>query len=256
MKHFAYRYLLFVCAVCMICPLSVFSQTMQDTARGKKVVREDIGIVKKLTVMPYATISYNLQSGQAFPKSAQGIGYGFGIAFDFTEDRQPLGAYFDFAYQDMRASAKDGGCGQINANDPVFASVPVTNYFSYALFEGFLKLQSEKTNGYFLIGASIGLVTTSLTARDSVIPSQQYSDWNSAVDPTTGKTIGNKFRVDIRAGIGLKLGYISGHQLVVEARFGYPVTNVIDQYTDQCNGSGTGGSWRVVTMQINAGLRL
>lgn len=219
-------------------------------------MREDIGVVKKLTVMPYVTISYNLQSGQAFPKSAQGVGYGFGIAFDFTEDKQPLGAYFDFAYQDMRASAKDGGCGQLTESNPIFASVPVTNYFSYALFEGFLKLQSEKTNGYFLIGASVGLVTTSLTARDSVIPSQQYSDWNSAVDPNTGKTIGNKFRVDIRAGIGVKLGYISGHQLVIEARIGYPVTNVIDNYSDFCNGSGASGPWRIVTLQVNAGLRL
>ena len=254
MNHFAYRYLIFISAFCALSGSSVFSQTMQDTVRGKKIPKEDIGFVKKITVMPYVTISYNLQSGQAFPKSAQGVGYGFGLAFDFTEDRQPLGAYFDFAYQDMRASAKDGGCGQLTENSNIFASVPVTNYFSYALFEGFLKLQSEKTNGYFLVGASIGLVTTSLTARDSVIPSQQYSDWNAP--DGNGKIIGNKLRLDIRAGIGIKLGYISGHQLVIEARFGYPETNVIDQYADQCNGSGSGGPWRIVTMQVNAGLRL
>ncbi|MFI5264388.1 MAG: hypothetical protein ACHQM6_07730, partial [Candidatus Kapaibacterium sp.] len=71
---------------------SVFAQA-KDSTGSKKRLREDIGIVKSLTVMPYATISFNLQSGQAFPKSAQGIGYGFGLAFDLTEDKQPVGVY-------------------------------------------------------------------------------------------------------------------------------------------------------------------
>ncbi len=229
----------------------------KDSSAHKKVLREDVGIVKSLTVMPYATISYNIQSGQAFPKSAQGIGYGFGIAFDLTEEKQPVGAYFDFAYQDMRASANDGACKRINPDnifDTIAVSVPVTHYFSYALFEGFVKLQTKKSNGYFLIGASLGIATTSLTVKEGPgLPF--FSDWNSSAD-STGKTIGNKLRLDIRAGLGIKLGYISGHQVVFEARFGYPVTTAISEYHDVCNGSSAHGSWRAVTLQGNIGLRL
>jgi len=113
---------------------------------------QETGLVRKIGVMPYVTLSYNLQSGQAFPKSATGVGYGFGIAFDFAPDKQPLGLYVDFAYQDMRASANDGACKLIHDNDTIAQTVPVTHYFSYALMEAFLKLQSPKTNGYFLIG--------------------------------------------------------------------------------------------------------
>ena len=63
--------------------------TSDTTQKAKRKLPE--GIVKKVTIMPYATISANFQSGQAFPKSAQGIGYGFGIAFDMTEEKQPIG---------------------------------------------------------------------------------------------------------------------------------------------------------------------
>jgi len=229
---------------------SLFAQTKDSTVH-KRVPREDVGIVKSLTVMPYATISYNIQSGQAFPKNAQGIGYGFGIAFDLTEEKQPVGAYFDFAYQDMRASANDGACKIINPddhNDTIAVSVPVTHYFSYALFEGFVKLQTKKSNGYFLIGGSLGIATTSLTVKEGPgLPF--YSDWH-------GSDFYNAFRFDIRAGLGIKLGYISGHQVVFEARFGYPVTSIITDYHDICNGSSAHGSWRAVTMQGNIGLRL
>src|SRR5579871_1701534 len=77
------------------------SAPQQDTTIPVRRRRTDYGLVKNIAVMPYATLSYNLQSGQAFPKSAQGVGYGFGIAFDFAPDHQPLGLYVDFAYQDM-----------------------------------------------------------------------------------------------------------------------------------------------------------
>src|ERR1700716_832026 len=100
MKHRILQQLCFF--VLIFAAMSSFAQ-MKDTTARKRTPREDIGIVKSLTVMPYATLSFNLQSGQAFPKSAQGLGYGFGLAFDLTEEKQPVGAYFDFAYQDMRA---------------------------------------------------------------------------------------------------------------------------------------------------------
>ena len=234
-------------AVMFVCLSSCIMAQTTDSSSHKRV-REDVGIVKHLTVMPYATISFNIQSGQAFPKNAQGIGYGFGIAFDLTEEKQPIGAYFDFAYQDMRASANDGACKLINPADTITATVPVTHYFSYALFEGFVKLQTKKSNGYFLIGASMGIATTSLTVKEGPgLPF--YSDWH-------GSDFYNAFRFDIRAGLGIKLGYISGHQAVFEARFGYPVTSIITDYHDICNGSTAHGSWRAVTLQGNIGLRL
>jgi hypothetical protein len=235
-------------ALVMLISSPLFAQT-RDSSGSKRIPREDIGIVKSLTVMPYATISYNLQSGQAFPKGAQGLGYGFGLAFDLTEEKQPVGAYFDFAYQDMRAHATDGTCARTSYTDTVSQSLPVTHYFSYALFEGFVKLQSPKNNGYFLIGASAGIATTDLTVREGAIAEEKYTEWRTV---ETFHTL----RIDIRAGLGIKLGYISGHQLVFEARFGYPVTNVIGDYHDFCNGSDAHGSWRVVTLQGNIGLRL
>lgn len=226
---------------------TVFAQSKDSTIR-KKVPRTDVGVVKSLTVMPYATISYNFHSGQAFPKGAQGVGYGFGIAFDLTEEKQPLGAYFDFAYQDMRAHATDGACKLLKETDTVTASVPVEHYFSYALFEGFLKLQSLKNNGYFLIGASLGIATTSLTVKKGGL-TDEFSDWK-------GSTFSNSLRLDIRAGLGIKLFQVSGHQVVFEARFGYPITSAITDYHDACNGSDAHGPWRIVTMQGNIGLRL
>jgi hypothetical protein len=232
------------------------SAQAKDTTTDKNVPslkqrRQDLGIVKAMAVMPYATVSYNLQSGQAFPKSANGVGYGFGVAFDFAPDKQPIGFYLDFAYQDMRASSKDGACkieDPANPKDTVAITVPVTHYFSYALVEAFLKLQSAKSNGYFLIGFSAGISTTALT--DLQGPGvDQFEDWN---------TVGtyNKVRFDIRGGLGLKLATIDTHDLMLEARFGYPLTNILSDYSDICNGNGARGSWRAVSLQANLGLRL
>ncbi len=211
--------------------------------------RADLALVKSIAVMPYVTLSYNLQSGQAFSKGAQGVGYGFGLAFDLAPDKQPLGLYVDFAYQDMRASANDGACKLIHPDvDTISVSVPVTHYFSYALMEVFLKLQSAKTNGYFLIGGSMGISTTSLTVKEG--PGvNEFTDWGSS-------SFYNQFRFDLRAGLGFKLAEISGHAMIFEARFGYPLTTIITDYRDVCNGSGAHGSWRAVTLQGNLGLRL
>ena len=98
----------------MIIALTVVSASLvhaqTDTSGGRKVLRAPVKTVaNKVTVYPYATISLNYHSGQAFPKSATGLGYGFGIAFDLTEDKQAVGFYFDIAYQDMRARSSDGG---------------------------------------------------------------------------------------------------------------------------------------------------
>jgi hypothetical protein len=229
----------------------VYAQTPSVPPRdsGKTVERvQTPTVVRKVAIFPYATISANFQSGQAFPKSAQGIGYGFGIAFDLTEEKQPMGFYFDLAYQDMRAHANDGGCKPIHPDDSISVSVPVDHYFSYALVEGFLKLQGEKSNGYFLIGASMGIATTERTVKrgegDPV-----FSDWSAS-------NFANSFRLDLRAGLGVKLFNLSGHPVVFEARFGYPITAAITDYADYCNGNGEHGSWRVLSLQGNIGIRL
>jgi hypothetical protein len=165
-----------------------------------------------------------------------------------TEEKQPMGFYFDLAYQDMRAHAQDGGCKPIHPDDSISVSVPVDHYFSYALVEGFLKLQGEKSNGYFLIGASMGVATTERTVKrgegDPV-----FSDWGTT-------SFANSFRLDLRAGLGVKLFNMGGHPVVFEARFGYPVTAAITDYADYCNGNGAHGSWRVLSLQGNIGVRL
>jgi hypothetical protein len=247
-QYIIFRNIFLSCLLSFIFSCTGFAQTKDSSVR-KRVPREDIGFVKTLTVMPYATVSFNIQSGQAFPKAAQGLGYGFGLAFDLTEDKQPVGAYFDFAYQDMRAHATNGTCALTSYSDTVSQSLDVTHYFSYALLEGFVKLQNIKSNGYFLIGASLGVATTGLTVREGAVETEKYAEWKTVESYHT-------LRLDIRAGLGLNLGYISGHQLVFEARFGYPVTNVIGDYHDFCNGSAAHGSWRIVTLQGNIGLRL
>ncbi len=215
------------------------------TAKRKRI--SELQMIPTLAVMPYATISYNFQSGQAFPKAAQGVGYGFGLAFDFAPEKQPLGLYLDFAYQDMRASANDGAAKVLHDGDSIAVPVPVTHYFSYALAEVFLKLQSERANGYFLIGFSTGIATTSLSVKEGPgLP--EYSDWH-------GTSHYNAFRFDLRGGVGIKLGHIGTHDLIFEARFGYPITTIIHDYQDFANSSGTKGSWRAVSLQGNFGLR-
>ena len=223
-----------------------------DSNGGRKVLRRDIGVVKKVTVYPYLTLSGNFQSGQAFPKSASGIGYGFGLAFDLTEDKQPYGLYFDLAYQDMRASAKDGGSKVVPPNDSVAITVPVDHYFSYALLEAFVKLQGEKSNGYFLIGASVGFATVAQTVKLGP-GNAKVEDWSATF--YNNEFVLNVFRLDIRAGLGVKLATISGYPLVFEARFGYPITAAISDWNDSGNGNSSHGPWRVLSFQGNFGLR-
>src|SRR5882724_2896291 len=73
----------------------------QGTNETDKPQRQKVStLVDSVYFMPYITGSANFHSGDAFPKSATGLGYGFGLAFDLTKDGQKLGAYFDFAFQD------------------------------------------------------------------------------------------------------------------------------------------------------------
>lgn len=226
-----------------------FSQTPTSSGDTTVIRKRPLpeGIVKTVTIMPYATISANFQSGQAFPKSAQGIGYGFGIAFDMTEEKQPLGFYFNLAYQDMRASAADGACKPITPDDSVSITVPVDHYFSYALIETFLKLQSQKANGYFLLGLSSGVAIDQLTVKRGE-GKEVFSDWSAV-------SFANSFRLDLRAGIGIKLFKINDNHVVFEARFGYPITAAITDYNDYCNGNNANGPWRVLSLQGNIGVR-
>lgn len=256
MKHATHRFPFILATAIMICCLVLADVALaqgpatpaSDTLTALQRRRKEIALVNKIGVMPYATLSYNLQSGQAFPKSASGVGYGVGVAFDFAPERQALGLYVDFAYQDMRASSSDGACKLIHAEDTITATVPVTHYFSYALMEVFAKLQSEKTNGYLLLGASMGISTTSLTVRQG--PGlDEFTQWSSTSEY-------NKFRFDIRGGLGFRLAKLGTHELIFEARFGYPLTTIITDYHDVCNGSEAHGSWRAVTLQGNLGIRL
>jgi hypothetical protein len=258
MKHHIVRHVLLSlgCALMVIlfvCADSVYAQgpatPAEDTLSPIQRRRQEMALVKKIAVMPYATLSYNLQSGQAFPKSASGIGYGVGIAFDLAPDHQPLGLYVDFAYQDMRASSNDGACKLIHPeSDTIAVTVPVTHYFSYALMEVFAKLQSQKTNGYLLLGLSMGVSTSSLTDKQG--PGvDQFTDWSST-------SVYHNFRLDVRGGLGFKLAHIGTHDVIFEARFGYPLTTIITDYHDVCNGSEAHGSWRAVSLQGNIGLRL
>lgn len=231
---------------------SLLAQT--DTSGERKVMRKPVPVVApKVTIYPYATISLNYQSGQAFPKSATGIGYGFGLAFDLTEDKQPVGLYFDLAYQDMRARSADGGCMDINLTDTfdISQTVKTEHYFSYALFEAFLKLQSEKGKGYFLIGVSTGIATQALTVKrspDKSLAPDLFSEWKSS-------DFHNKLRLDLRAGIGVQLGHIAGYPLIFEARFGYPIIAALTEYDDYCNANDAKGPWRILSLQGNIGLR-
>ncbi len=227
---------------------SAQSEAVDTSSAPRRRVRKlPDGIAKRVSIYPYLTLNANFQSGQAFPKAAQGIGYGFGVAFDMTEPKQPMGFYFDFAYQDMRASSNDGACKPLTPDDSVSVSVPVDHYFSYALFEAFLKLQGERANGYFLIGTSIGFATTALTVKRGP-GAAVFADWR-------GSDFANAFRFDIRAGIGFELFKLDQKPIVFEARFGYPVTAAITDYNDYCNGNNAHGPWRVLSLQTNFGMR-
>ena len=200
-----------------------------------------------MTVMPYLTASLNFLSGQAFLVNATGAGGGAGLMFDLTKNGQPTGFMFDFAFQDMYGTAQNGNCVNISG-DSILAPANAYHYWYYLLFEPFLKLQTHgKQNGYFMIGGSFGFAVLSETVSIGQTLTQ-YAHWDQT-------SFGNRFRFDLRAGIGLQLAAIHGHALILEARAGYPLTNEISSYPNACTG-GTLGNWHIVTLQANLGLKL
>jgi len=204
----------------------------------------------QMTIMPYITGSLNLFSGMAFPQPASGAGFGGGLEFDMTKKGQSAGLMFDFAFQDMTGFAANGMCLQSiggDVKDSVAPSADAYHYWYYLLFEPYLKLQTKARNGYFIIGASIGMAVLGETVSKAQNITQ-FIDWNNS-------PYGNSFRFDIRAGIGVKLANIANHELILEARAGYPLTSVISNFPNICTG-GTLGNWRIVTMQANLGLRI
>jgi hypothetical protein len=205
-------------------------------------------LVNTVTIMPYLTGSYNSFFGQAFPASAKGLGFGGGLTFDLTDSGQKTGLMFDFAFQDMRGAAQNGSCVHPNPDSStLLEAADAYHYFQYVLFEPFLKIQGGKTNGYLILGASVGYAVLTETVSRGTYHTE-YTLWS-------GSPYGNQFRLDIRAGIGTVLSHIGTHQLVLEMRAGYPITSVISNYTNQCSGGDTGG-WKIVTLQANLGLRI
>lgn len=223
-------------------PTLVFAQAQTKVERLPPAK----GLVENVFFMPYITGNYNMHSGKAFPASASGIGYGLGIAFDLTKDGQKSGFYFDIAWQDMRAAAEQG----IYMNDEidtVVTAVRAEHYYQYVLFEPFLKLQGERANGYFLIGASLGYnVEASIVKAGN--KRQEFANWGS-------QEFHNPFRLDIRAGLGLILANIGTEKLILEARIGYPVTPALSDFLYFYNDEGIAGNWRIITLQANLGLR-
>lgn len=237
--------------------LQIISIQTSRAQSVREVQPEVASIVKHMTVMPYVTGSLNIMSGKAFPGKATGPGFGAGLTFDMTEDGQSAGLMFDFAFQDMYAVAKDGSCinpylagaAPGDTLDLFLETADAYHYFSYLLFEPFLKLQSAKDKrGYFIIGASIGMPVV----MESYFVSEHYrqqAQWNNS-------PYGHRLRIDGRVGIGLKLGKIAKHDFVLEARGGYPITPVITDYVNQCSATGDIGDWRILTLQVNLGVRL
>jgi len=232
-------------------------------SRGTAIsqVRDGVGtprmttLVNTVTIMPYLTGSFNTFSGLAFPATAKGLGFGGGLTFDLTDSGQSAGLLFDFAFQDMRGAAQNGGCyipglsGGNPAQDTLVQPADAYHYWQYILFEPFLKLQGHNKNGYLLLGVSLGYAVLSESINIPASPSpQQGTLWN-------GTPYGNQFRLDLRIGLGAKLAQIGTHQLILEMRAGYPVTNAIKSYANLCSGGGT-GSWRIITLQANLGLRI
>jgi hypothetical protein len=202
-------------------------------------------LVDTMTVMPYLTASMNLFSGQAFLANASGVGAGGGISFDLTKIGQKAGFMFDFAFQDMYGVAQNGGyiSSLVTGTGGVSPSANAYQYWDYLLFEPFLKIQTNsKRMGYFMIGASFGMSVMSETVNIAPGYPAEYQNWAST-------PFGNRFRLDLRAGVGVELAKIGNHSLMLEARAGYPLTN---ELTD---GNGT-GDWRIITIQGNLGLRL
>jgi hypothetical protein len=207
-------------------------------------------LVDTMTVMPYLTASMNLFSGQAFLANASGPGIGGGISFDLTKVGQKVGFMFDFAFQDMYGVAQNGSCiSSLVATAPVSPSADAYQYWDYLLFEPFIKIQTNsKRMGYFMIGASVGMAVQSETVLIAPGYPYEYEKWDDT-------PFGNRFRLDLRAGVGVELAKIGKHSLILEARAGYPLTNEISNYPNECTG-GILGNWRIITIQGNLGLRL
>ncbi len=219
----------------------------QATEAGKTVRPAQTTLVDSVHFMPYLTLSANFHSGEAFTKAASGIGYGFGVAFDLTKDGQKLGAYFDFAFQDMRAAANEGGCMNQLPTDTILSTVRAEHYYQYVSFETFLKVQGEKSNGYLLLGASFGFAVLEETFYKGLYRTT-VADWK-------GTDFANPFRLDLRIGLGIVLAHFGTHRLILEARAGYPVTNAISNYVNVCTGAGVAGNWKIITLQANLGYR-
>jgi hypothetical protein len=242
-------------SITLLCALVTFpcllkAQSSDTTVwkGGTKVerIRPPQGIVENVFFMPYVTGSMNLHSGQAFPKTANGTGYGFGVAFDLTKDGQKSGFYFDFAFQNMRAVAEDGICAN-DEIDTLLTSVRAEHHFQYVVFEPFLKLQGERANGYFLVGGSFGYAVQALTFKDGDVV-DGTSNWQR-------QSFHNPFRFDLRAGLGLILANFGQQKLILEGRVGYPLTNAISDLVGICNDTGEPGDWRIISIQANVGVR-
>jgi hypothetical protein len=204
-------------------------------------------LVNNVTFMPYITGSANFHSGTVFPKSASGIGFGGGFAFDLTDSGQKIGAYFDLAYQDMRAAA-DQGTYQLEQNsDSTLSLVRAQHYFQYMLLEAFVKLQGQKNNGYLLIGASLGYAVAGET--------YQVGPYRTTLQDWTGTDFFHPIRLDLRLGLGVTLAQFGSHSLVLEARAGYPITSAISGYLPLGSSTFTPGSWTIITVQANLGYR-
>lgn len=204
-------------------------------------------LVDTMTMMPYVTASLNLFSGKAFLANATGPGGGGGLLFDMTKDGQKVGFMFDFAFQDMYGVGQNGNCVSISG-DTILESANAYHYWQYVLFEPFLKFQtSGKQKGYFMLGASFGFAVLSETVSIGQ-DLTQYARWDQT-------SFGNRFRLDLRAGIGVQLAQIDRHALILELRAGYPVTNAISNFPNECLGGGS-GNWRIITLQANVGVRL
>ncbi len=203
-------------------------------------------LADSVTVMPFITASMNLFSGKAFLANATGPGFGAGLTFDLTKQGQKTGFMFDFAFQDMYGFAANGNFVR-NPADSILVSADAYHYWYYLVFEPFLKLQtSGKQKGYFIIGASMGFAVLSETVSIGQ-GLTQFTYWDQT-------PFGNRFRFDLRAGLGVELGKIAGHELVLEARAGYPLTNEISNFSNIYGGNGP-GNWKIITIQGNLGLR-
>ncbi len=243
---------LFYCAMkCFACLVLFLLTAGEAFAQDPSIIEAQKAekvptLVDTLTIMPYLTGSLNLFSGKAFYANGTGPGIGGGIAFDLTKEGQKTGFMFDFAFQDMYGLSQNGSSISplVTGDSGVSPAANAYHYWQYLLFEPFLKLQTKsKRMGYFMIGASFGFAVESETVSIAPGYPYQYQHWDQS-------PWGNRFRLDIRAGVGVELAKIGKHSLMLEARAGYPVTSEISNF------GGSSGSLRIITIQGNLGLRL